>query len=170
MNRTSAVTLFCRNNCITFVRFRLIGEFMDFSSQILHFVFLHYAIQAEKARFRVTAAVTPLQKYFLFSRRLHARPLRTTVKHPDRAAIIAFIRLYFPACRRIFVLLLSDGCLHLFGEKLKERVFSLNRFPWGDSSCHPVCFRTCPENVAHSPKTKKAAGDASVWKRLRPLR
>lgn len=64
MNRTSAVTLFCRNNCITFVRFRLIGEFMDFSSQILHFVFLHYAIQAEKARFRVTAAVTPLQKYF----------------------------------------------------------------------------------------------------------
>ena len=58
MNRTSAVTLFCRNNCITFVRFRLIGEFMDFSSQILHFVFLHYAIQAEKARFRVTAAVT----------------------------------------------------------------------------------------------------------------
>ena len=78
MNRTSAVTLFCRNNCITFVRFRLIGEFMDFSSQILHFVFLHYAIQAEKARFRVTAAVTPLQKYFLFSRRLHARPLRTT--------------------------------------------------------------------------------------------
>lgn len=59
MNRTSAVTLFCRNNCITFVRFRLIGEFMDFSSQILHFVFLHYAIQAEKARFRVTAAVTP---------------------------------------------------------------------------------------------------------------
>ena len=64
MNRTSAVTLFCRNNCITFVRFRLIGEFMDFSSQILHFVFLHYAIQVEKARFRVTAAVTPLQKYF----------------------------------------------------------------------------------------------------------
>ena len=58
MNRTSAVTLFCRNNCITFVRFRLIGEFMDFSSQILHFVFLHYAIQAEKPRFRVTAAVT----------------------------------------------------------------------------------------------------------------
>ena len=50
MNRTSAVTLFCRNNCITFVRFRLIGEFMDFSSQILHFVFLHYAIQAEKLR------------------------------------------------------------------------------------------------------------------------
>ena len=119
MNRTSAVTLFCRNNCITFVRFCLIGEFMDFSSQILHFVFLHYAIQAEKARFRVTAAVTPQQKYFLFSRRLHARPLRTTVKHSDRAAIIAFFRLYFPACRRIFVLLLSDGRFRLFGEKLK---------------------------------------------------
>ena len=51
---------------------------MDFSSQILHFVFLHYAIQAEKARFRVTAAVTPpLRKYFLFSRRLHTHPLRT---------------------------------------------------------------------------------------------
>lgn len=64
MNRTSAVTLFCRNNCITFVRFRLIGEFMDFSSRILHFVFLHYANQVKKARFRVTAAVTPLQKYF----------------------------------------------------------------------------------------------------------
>ena len=64
MNRTSAVTLFCRNNCITFVRFRLIGEFMDFSSQILHFAFLHYAIQAEKARFRVTAAVTPPAKIF----------------------------------------------------------------------------------------------------------
>ena len=66
MNRTSAVTLFCRNNCITFVRFRLIGEFMDFSSQILHFVFLHYAIQAEKARFRVTAAVTPCKNIFCF--------------------------------------------------------------------------------------------------------
>ena len=59
MNRTSAVTLFCRSNCITSVRFRLIGEFMDFSSQILHFVSLHYSMQAEKASFRVTAAVTP---------------------------------------------------------------------------------------------------------------
>lgn len=64
MNRTSAVTLFCRNNCITFVRFRLIGEFMDFSSPFLHFSSLYYANKAKKARFRVTAAVTPLQKYF----------------------------------------------------------------------------------------------------------
>ena len=37
---------------------------MGLSLLILHFQSLHYANQAEKARFRVTAAVTPLQKYF----------------------------------------------------------------------------------------------------------
>ena len=87
MNRTSAVTLFCRNNCIAFVRFRLIGEFMDFSSQILHFVFLHYAIQAEKARFRVTAAVT------LFVSALARRTsliLQKQKKRPDSSDTLFF--------------------------------------------------------------------------------
>lgn len=37
---------------------------MGLSLLILHFQSLHYANQVKKARFRVTAAVTPLQKYF----------------------------------------------------------------------------------------------------------
>ena len=39
---------------------------MGFSLLILHFTSLQYANQVKKARFRVTAAVTPLQKYFVF--------------------------------------------------------------------------------------------------------
>ena len=150
---------------------------MGFSLLILHFTSLQYANQAKKARFRVTAAVTPLQKYFcVFSgdrTLVRSGQPENTLTEPQSSPLFVFISLLAAAfsyfCSQMDVFLLSDGCLHLFGEKLKERVFSLNRFPWGDSSCHPVRFRLCPENVAHSPKTKKAAGNVSVWERLQPL-